>query len=382
MMPHLNRREWLKTSALSLTGLLAGSGLIGCRGRGPATGKEMDVPREWAGKTSDLIRLNSNESPYGISDKTRSALIEAVSRSHLYPHRRYPELKKLIAEREGVPPESILLGAGSTELMTMLIQMGKEHGRILAADPTYFDFLYYADQTGCPVDAVPLTDRFEHDLQAMEKAVGPGTGLVYICNPNNPTGSITPADALRRFCARVSERALVVVDEAYHEYAEDASYASMLDQVGAGRNLVVTRTFSKIYGMAGLRVGYGVARPDLVKELDRLSRNFAPVAVTSLSAAMAAWRDEPFTSRVRGENRRVKALLAGELEKRGVFHVPSHTNFVLFKVDRDANAMAGEFEKSGILVRPFSFHGSEWIRVTLGTAEQIRAFLALLPRPA
>lgn len=382
MEMNFNRREWLKAGALTLTGLLAGGRLTGCRESVPSPDKETAASGAETGGGPDLIRLNSNESPYGISDKTRAALLEAVSRSHLYPHNLYPALKKKIAAREGVSPECVLLGAGSTEVMTMLIQRGRERGRILAADPTYFDFLFYADQAGCQVDAVPLNDRYEHDLEAMARSAGPGTGLVYICNPNNPTGSITPADRLRDFCERVSEKVLVVVDEAYFDYAEDPSYSSMIDLVRSERNLMVMRTFSKIYGMAGLRVGYGIARPGIVADLDRLSRNFAPVSCTSLSAAEAAYTDEPFTFSVREKNRRVKAALCEELERRGVFYVPSQTNFVLLRVERDAKTLAGEFEQRGILVRPFSFLDSQWIRVTLGTMDQIRAFLTLLSRPA
>jgi histidinol-phosphate aminotransferase len=375
MDPVLNRRQWLKAGAMTAAGLLAGGRFAACSRERGESGASAPDP-------GAVLRLHSNESPYGISQATREALIKAASESHIYPDERYPELKRQIAEKEGVTPEHIVLGAGSTEVMTALIELGRRKGRILATDPTYFDFLYYADLAGCPVDGVPLNGEFAHDLDAMERRIGRDTGLVYVCNPNNPTGSITPAGRLREFCGRAAEGVPVVVDEAYHDYAEGPGYASMVDQVREGRNVVVIRTFSKVYGMAGLRVGYGIARPEIVEELDRLSRNFAPVACTSLAAAVAAYRDTAFVERVVRENRAVREFLCGELERRGFYYVPSRTNFVLFRVNQEAEALAREFEAGGVLVRPFTFSGSQWIRVSLGTMAQVERFLSLLPRPS
>jgi len=367
---NLNRRQWLKTSAIAAAGLIAGSSFPVCR-------KEASFPQQ-PSEGKELIKLNSNESPYGISEDTRQAIIGSIDRSNRYPHRHYPELKELIAEREKISPENIILGAGSTEVMTTLIHLYGVRGVTMAADPTYFDFVWYAEKADCPLHLVPLNGNFEHDLQAMEQRIDPNTSLIYICNPNNPTGSITPGAELRSFCERASEKAPVVVDEAYHELVEDGTYASMLDLVREGKNVVVTRTFSKIFGLAGLRVGYGIGRPDIVEDLERIGRNFAPIAWLSLKAAIASYNNVEFTQYVRQKNKEVKSYLYNELKRQGLAHIPSHTNFVLFRVNRDSQEMAKEFESRNVLIRPFQFNNDNWIRVSLGTMEETQAFVSVL----
>jgi histidinol-phosphate aminotransferase len=370
MAMHLNRRQWLKTSAIAAAGLIAGSNF-------PACWKDTSLPQK-SSYEEDSIRLNSNESPYGISENARQAIIGSIDRSNRYPHRRYSELEGLIAERENISPDNIFLGAGSTEVMTTLIHLYGVKGKTLVADPTYFDFVWYAERVECPLQFIPLNENFEHDLKAMETRINPETSLVYICNPNNPTASITPGDKLRSFCERASQKAVVVVDEAYHEYVEDAAYASMLDLVKEGKNVIVTRTFSKIFGMAGLRVGFGMARPDIVEDMERIERNFAPVSWLSLRAAVECYENVEFTHYVKQKNSEVKSYLYKELERLGLFYVPSHTNFVLVKVNQDSREMSKKFEERNILIRPFRFNDKNWIRVSLGTMEEIETFASAL----
>ena len=370
MALQLNRRQWLKTSAVAAAGLIISRDYTACQRRDA-------LPRLSLGGEEPL-RLGNNESPYGISDGARRAIIGSLDRSNRYPHGYYHQLKELIAERENVSAENIILGAGSTEVMAALIHVYGTQGSILVADPTYFDFVIYASKARCPLQRVPLNDDFEHDLPAMEQRIDRDTRLIYICNPNNPTGSITPGDKLRSFCERASEKALVVVDEAYHEYAEDRDYASMIDLAREGRSVVVTRTFSKVFGLAGLRVGYGIAPPGIIEELERLERNFAPVAWLSLRAAIASYKDQQFSRIVRQKNREVKSYLYEELERLNLACVPSHTNFVLFKVNRDSRKMAEDFERRKIIIRSFEFKGQYWIRVSLGTREEMQTFVSVL----
>jgi histidinol-phosphate aminotransferase len=367
---HLNRRQWLKTSAIAAAGLIAGSNFPACR-------NDASFPQT-SSSGEDYIRLDNNESPYGISENARQAIIGSIDRSNRYPHRYYSELIELIAEKENISADNIILGAGSTELMTTLIHLYGVKGETLVADPTYFDFVYYAQQVDCSLHYVPLNDNFEHDLQDMERWINPKTSLIYICNPNNPTGSITSGEKLRSFCERASQKAVVVVDEAYHEYVEDAAYASMIDLVKEGKKVAVTRTFSKIFSMAGLRVGYGIARPDIVEDLERIERNFAPVSWLSLKAAVECYKNVEFTHYARRKNREVKSYLYKELERLSLFYVPSHANFVLIKINQDSREMSKKFESRNILIRPFEFSGDYWIRVSLGTMEEMRAFASAL----
>jgi len=171
---------------------------------------------------------------------------------------------------------------------------------------------------------------------------------------------------------------LVVVDEAYHEYVEDGAYGSMIDLVKQGENIIVTRTFSKIFGLAGLRIGYGIAPPGIIAKLDKLSRNFAPIAWLSLKAAIASYQDNDFLQGVKKINNHVKSHLYGELEKLGLYYIPSHTNFVLFKVNQDAAELAKKMEQQKIFIRPFGLHDKQWLRVSCGTKKELQVFISSL----
>ncbi len=364
----LNRRQWLKTSALGVAGLMVGPGL-----------ESASIPQTIQ-RNADSILLNNNESPFGISRKAWEAITDSIGLSNRYPHDHYSRLIDLIAEQENISPDNILLGAGSTEVMVTLIHFAKTRGKILVGDPTYFDFIYYANQAGCPLAKIRLNSDFEHDLETMENQVAPKTGLVYICNPINPTGTITPKDKLRPFCEQVSKQALIVVDEAYHEYVhmEDGAYSSMIDLVKQEKNVIITRTFSKIFGLAGLRIGYGIAHPDIIAKLDKLSRNFAPVSWLSLQAAIASYRDRTFIQTIKEKNKQMRRYLCQELKKMGLMCIPSQTNFVLFQINRDARQLAKKLEESKIHVRPFEFHNKQWIRVSCGMEQELRAFISSL----
>lgn len=373
MAAGMDRRTWLKSGALA-----AGGWLTGFTGGSCLRSAEKPAASGTAAAGRTVIRIKSNESPYGLSPAAREAAIAALERAHIYPHDHYARLKIQIAERESLTPEHIILGAGSTEIMVMLIQLYGSQGETLAADPTYFDFVSYAERADCFLRQVPLDDNFVHDLETMEKEVTPRIKLVYVCNPTNPTGTIVSQEALREFCTKVAPQALVVVDEAYHEYVEDSSYGSMIPLVKQGANVVVTRTFSKIFGMAGMRVGYGVAAPDTVSQLRRIQRNFATVAFPSLQAAVVSHADLGFQAAVRKKNRQVRQYTCRELEHLGLFYIPSHTNFILFQIDRDAQEAVKSFAAQGVLLRGFLIRDRNWIRVSIGTQAEMEVFVSVL----
>ncbi len=373
MDAQLNRRQWLKRSAAAAAGWIAAS-------RPAAAWTDARIGRRFLAdvESANPIRLNNNESHFGMSDAAREAILDAVDGCGDYPDHHYPELKELIAARENLQPENIILGAGSIEIITAALHIYMAQGSALVSDPTYFDFADYAEKCGCPLHKAALTDRYELDLAALEKRLGPGIGLVYICNPQNPTGAITPRARLEPFCRKASRKALVVLDEAYHDYVEDPLYSSMAGLVRDGENVLVTRTFSKIYGMAGLRVGYGMARPDIIKSLFRMERNFAPVSALSLRAAIAGFSDEEFVRKVRRQNQEARSYMCQELRRLGYIFIPSYTNFIIFKVQQDSQELAKKLEDRSFLVRAFSFGGADWLRVSLGTPGEMRAFIANL----
>lgn len=368
----MNRRQWLKKSAAAATGLLIAPKFIACR-RQSTLYRSSPEPKE-------IIFLDNNESPYGMPPEAREAVLESLARANRYPHKSYSELTALIAKRERLPEDYVILGAGSTEIMNMAILSYGVKGEILTAHPTYFDFIFYAEQAKCPIQRVPVNERYELDLDAMVGRISKDTSLVYVCNPNNPTGTIVNKDKLRAFCTEASKKALVVVDEAYHEYVEDETYTSMVSLVRDGMNVAVTRTFSKVYGLAGLRIGYGMARPDILKNFERVQMNFASVAYSSLRAAIAAYGATAFISSVREKNSVARAYLENELRRLGYPCLPSRANFSLFEVKRNSREMAADLEKHGILVRPFDFAGKSWLRVSIGTEAEIQVFISALEK--
>jgi histidinol-phosphate aminotransferase len=367
MDTHLSRRQWLKTSAAAIAGFVAGPGA--------AAAGRLSIPDFESGH---IVRLLYNESHFGISAAAREAIIAALGDCSAYPDDHYHELKELIAARENLRPENIILGAGSIEVITAALHVYLAKGDALASDPTYFDFVDYAAKVRCPLRQVPLTDKFDLDLRAMEKEAGSHIGLVYLCNPQNPTGAMTPSEQLRPFCRRISRNALVVLDEAYGDYVEDPAYSSMVDLIREGDNVLVTRTFSKVFGLAGLRIGYGMARPNIIKNLLQLERNFAPVSSLSLRAAIASYRDEEFVAKVRRQNQDVKSYMYRELRSLGYAFIPSHANFIMFKVRTDSQELAKKLKGRSILVPSFKFRGADWIRVSLGTLPEMQAFVAHL----
>jgi histidinol-phosphate aminotransferase len=369
MEAHLNRRQWLKTGAAAFAGWLTRSGPLSVQAG------LLDCPDSESGGP---IRLHNNESHFGLPEAAGTAIRDALNECGAYPDDHYHELVELIAARENLKPENIVLGAGSIEIITAALHVYMPEGGALVSDPTYFDFAYYAEKVHCRLHRVAVTDRYELDLPAMEKRAGSRVGLIYICNPQNPTGGMTPQAELRPFCRKASRKALVVLDEAYGDYVEDPAYSSMVGLVREGENVLVTRTFSKIFGMAGLRVGYGMARPDIIKNLLRLERNFAPVSSLSLRAAIAGYKDEEFVRKVRRQNRDVKTDMVTELRRLGFAFIPSHTNFIIFQVRQNSEELAKKLEDRSLLVRAFQFGGADWIRVSLGTPEEMRMFIAQL----
>ncbi len=366
----MRRRDWLRT------GVLAAAGMTLTR----------DAPASRPARSADghdLILLDQNENPYGISSRTEKAILEALGHCHRYPGDEMRNLRKLVSEREGIPEDHVILGAGSTEILSLVaLAYGADGREVVAADPTYSGFANYIPRVKGRLVQVRLNDRFEHDLNGMAKRLNGRVRLVYVCNPNNPTGTIVDGAALKSFCESAAQRSLVFVDEAYHYLVEDPRYSSMLGLVREGRNVLVARTLSKIHGLAGMRVGFGVARPDIIENLRRIQTNFAPISIVSLAAGAAAYQDTEFIDSCRIRVEETRAWFAGALEKLGRNCIRSHTNFVLFEVGRKPALVVEELTAKRIAVRAFEFWGRNWIRVSLGTMEEMKQLAAALTQVA
>ncbi|HLX08711.1 MAG TPA: histidinol-phosphate transaminase [Thermoanaerobaculia bacterium] len=335
----------------------------------------LGVPAAVAVRPGDVVRLSSNENPYGPSAAAFDAMREAFGLAWRYPDEHLDALAEDLARLHGVERGQVLLGAGSSEILQLAALAFTAPGRpVVVAEPTFESLPRHARHHGAEALAVPLTADYRHDLPKM-LAAAPDPGLLYVCNPNNPTASITPKAELRSLLARVPERTVVLVDEAYHHFVEDRDYESVLPLVAAHPNLLVTRTFSKIYGMAGMRCGYGVAQPALIS---RLSEHQArdSVNVLGLAAARASLRDAEQVSRGRRLNREVKTALYGELDRLGLAYIRSEANFLMIDVRRPVppviQALRGRNVEVGREFPALPHH----LRVTIGTTEQMQAFVA------
>lgn len=386
MSNHIDRRKWLRATALFTTGLVAAPSLVSAHSSTYSSSrKNVGFWELELSKRPDLnslkARLLANENPFGPSDKTRLAIMEAVAQGNRYGHAQAAELRKILAEKEGVSEEHILLGPGSTDLLekTAISHFAKG-GNIVAADPAYMSLINTAMRFDAEWRKVPLTKEWEHDLEGMEAAVNKKTKLVYICNPNNPTGSITNNAKLRTFCASVSEKAPVFVDEAYLEFLDDCESQSMVDLVRKGKNVIVARTFSKIHAMAGLRIGYMVALPETIELITSMVRSNMGLCVTSIMGAMASLKDTTFQANSKKWTAEARSFVYEQLSAMGFEYIPSHTSFILFPIAMEGKPFLEKMFAQGIGVRAFQVWGQSYCRVSMGTLEEMGMFTDALKK--
>ena len=333
---------------------------------------------------AQLVELGSNENPYGASPKAKQAVVDALAGIHIYPDPLGGDLKRALARHHGIATANLLLGNGSHELLMQFAQVFAGPGDEVVASK--FGFAVYAlaaQAAGAELRLAPAHAREHamprgHDLAALLQAIGPRTKLVYLANPNNPTGTWFGAQAFAEFLARVPERVIVVVDEAYAEFVDAPDYASALPLIARHPNLVVTRTFSKAYALAGLRVGFAVANPNLIAVMERVRESFN-VNAPGLAAAEAALADgEHLQASVSG-NAAQREVLAAALRERGLKVSPSQTNFLLVEFGDAAGRIEAALIARGIVLRPMGGYGlGECLRITVGTeAENARLLEAL-----
>ena len=331
-----------------------------------------------------LLELGSNENPYGASPRAKQAVGDALAGLHIYPGPLGGDLKRALASHHGIAPGNLMLGNGSHELLMQFAQVFAGPGDEVVASK--FGFAVYAlaaQAVGAELRLAPALPREHamprgHDLAALLEAIGPRTKLVYLANPNNPTGTWFGAQAFTDFLARVPQRVIVVVDEAYAEFVDAPDYASALSLVARHPNLVVTRTFSKAYALAGLRVGYAVAHADLVAVMERVRESFN-VNALGLVAAGAALADAPHLQASVAGNAMQREALATALRARGLKVSPSQTNFLLVEFGDAAGRIEAALIARGIVLRPMGGYGlGECLRITVGTADENARLLATL----
>ena len=336
-----------------------------------------EVEREYG--ISNSVKLASNENPLGPSPKALAALRAKLDQLHLYPDGDCFYLKEGLSRKLGVAPDMLIFGNGSNEIIELAARTFLRPGdEAVMADQAFVVYRLIVQAVGAQSRAVPLK-KFTHDLAALAQAVSPRTRMIFLANPNNPTGTIYRRAEWERFLGQVSPDVLLIVDEAYFEYVEEADYPDSLRYHTDGRAIITLRTFSKLYGLAGLRIGYGIGPQEIIGLMQRVRQPFN-VNAPAQWAALAALDDGDHVRRSLAVNRDGLEFLQGEFARLGLEFVPSQANFVLVRVGRGQDVFQ-QLLKQGVIVRPMAgYRFPEHVRVTVGTLEENKRFIAALEK--
>lgn len=365
MNKNITRRDWLNKSAAVL-----GSSFVGAiAGFNPLLGNT-----KVSTVVNTPIRMMFNENPYGPSQVARKAMRKAFSESNLYSMRyAKAEFKILMAKLNGVTPDHIAVGFGSGEILKKAALMnGIDKGELISPALTFETINRFAKTMKSNVKRIPMDNKIGIDLDRTAESVGSRTKLIYLCNPNNPTGSIMGTDQLESFCKTISKKSIVFVDEAYHEYVTDPNYRSMIDLVKKGHNVIVSRTASKVHGLAGLRVGFAITTPEIAKRLESYLTD--SLNVIGLRAAIASYQDERFQAHSIEQNNRAKKIVTNHLDNKGIEYLDSQTNFIFIKTGMNIAKFQPAMEKNGVIVgRPFPPY-NKWCRLSMAKPEEMENF--------
>lgn len=361
-----NRRNWLKQMGLGTIGLSLT----------PFETFANPLAENYISLDLDKspILLRSNENPYGPSPLARAAMQKSINSSNRYGWDLSAELISLIAKKNNVLDHNILLGAGSTEILDLVLQYtALKKGNFVLAETTFNYWTFPSEKLGIKKITVPLTAVKKHDLPAMLKAIDSETKMVYICNPNNPTGTICDYDQLVSFVKEASKKVIVFIDEAYLDFTKEKSLS---DLVIENKNLIITKTFSKMYGLAGARIGYAIAASSTIDELSALksSPNLS-ISSPSIAAAAASLNDDKFIQQVHTANEEVKKYTIEQLTKLNLTCIPSHSNFIYFSLDNYKKDFFKQLENHNIQGTKIYEENGKWTRITIGTMKEMQQFI-------
>ncbi len=367
MTTSLSRRAWLQRSAMAAAILPVSKWYK----------PSVDYFSEPARGDYAALRLNANENAYGPGDASRQAIIDSLFEANRYPWGFIQQLREAIALREGLNEKHVLITAGSTEILGLAgLVYGLHRGELLACHPTFDFLLLYAEKMGCRWARTPLNEHFQYDLDALGKLTGKKTRLIFICNPNNPTGIEIPYEQLKSFCETFAPKYPIYIDEAYIELSTNGRKSSMVSLVDTYPNLIIGRTFSKVHGLAGMRIGYALAHPDTIDKLSgyHTGREMT-LSVPAAAAAVAALQDHEFEAMSRAKIIEGRDLVCKAFDQWGVQYLPSSTNFIFFRDEKFSMAPVEAMKQENILIRSYS-SVKGWSRVSIGKVEEMQAFIA------
>ncbi|WP_089770129.1 pyridoxal phosphate-dependent aminotransferase [Epilithonimonas hominis] len=365
---NINRRDWLKTAFLGSAALTLS----------PLEFLANETPNFNELKNSnETIRLCFNENPFGTSPKALEAMQKSLSLSSRYDFKLADVLCEKIAGNNNVKKENILVSAGSSfllELITKYVSLDKGH--IIIPDPSFTIFAPIAEFLGMSKSVIELNDKKKIDLEKMKNSIQKDTKLIYICNPNNPTGDLLSRLEIENFIKSIPDNIIVLVDEAYIEFTTQKSLSDLVDIY---KNLIVTRTFSKLYGFAGARLGYAIGHPKMIENLKKLqSWSGAEISVVTMAGAIAAMDDQEFITKVLDNNKKVKDFTISEFNIRGIKTIPSSANFVYFSLENYKGDYFKKLKEAKILGGKTYEEKGKWTRISLGTIEEMRKYFDVI----
>ncbi len=330
----------------------------------------------------DAIKLASNENPFGVSPKALAAMRDALAAANIYPDGANYDLRLAVAKHFGFELDQVAVGNGADDLILELSMAYLDDGdEVIVSRSSFPIYDIYTNAMRAKLIKTPLASGYRIDLDAMARAINPRTRIVYVCNPNNPTGTMVTAAELARFMRHVPGGVLVVLDDAYAEMADSPEFPDSLAYVREGRtNVVVLRTYSKVYGLAGIRIGYGFGHRDTIAPMFKVKQAFNVNSVAQ-AAGIAALEDEEFVRLTIAENRKGRDFLCAQFRRLGLEFAESHTNFVLVKIGPQAADVQQRLLRAGVIVRPCGAYDlSECLRVSIGTMPENERFIAALER--
>ena len=381
MSTQLSRREWLRASGLLTAGM--STGLRFAKAAPTAVIGQSVFTDEFAFASAPprtmpklRARLLANENPLGIAASAKEALVKAADIGNRYAWSEFAPLKERIAADEGVTAQHLMMSPGSSDiLMAAATHFAKGGGTILTSVLTYDDLLRRAQKQGANIVALPMTSDYKYDLDAIKAKLTDAVKMVYIVNPNNPTGTVVPTADLESFCRAVAPKVPVFIDEAYIDFYEPADRPKLGKLVAEGQNIILARTFSKIHGFAGLRLGYAMAQPEMLQTLKQYTNGEFAVSITTLMAGTASYQDKDWQNHCRAENAKARAYTTKALTDLGYNVIPSSANFILFPIRMKSKSFENQMFADGIGIQTRDFDGQPYCRVSVGTMDEMAMFV-------